>query len=153
MSTQKEEVYVVVPEVSYKEIRELINFCSDNSINTREVYENVLKNESDFYVDDFRFILSDDIDSIQQEELKNDSYMLGCFNAWFLSDILDAPLEAIELMQKDEAYEGIGVWIIESGKIEELQEQYSCVDGYGHHFNHYDGNEEEMLDYYVFRTN
>ena len=30
----------------------------------------------------------------------------------------------------------------------------SCkVDGLGHHFNHYDGNEYETENYYIFRTN
>lgn len=35
--------------------------------------------------------------------------------------------------------------------------QNTFADGYGHHFNHYDGNELECtfdeVDYYIFRTN
>jgi len=135
----------------FKTIRELKKFCDDLGVDTREAYDNMIENESDFEVDNYRFIHSDDIDKIQQNELSGDAYMLGCFSAWFLADILNAPVGAIEAMQKAEAYEAIGLWILESDKIEELQEGHASQDGYGHHFSHYDGQENEFEEYYVFR--
>ena len=137
----------------YKQIKELATFCKNLDINPRDAYENIITDTADFEVDNYRFICADDIDKIQQDELSSDEYMLGCFQAWFLADILDAPVQAIEAMQKAEAFEAIGTWIIEADKIEELQESFASTDGYGHHFNHYDFGEEEILNYYVFRTN
>ena len=137
----------------FKEIKALAKFCEDSLIDAREVYDNMIEDTRDFEVDNYRFIHDDNINKIQQEELSSDTYMLGCFSAWFLADILDAPVNAIELMQKAEAYEAIGEWVLESDKLEELQEEYSSMDGYGHHFNHYDGNEDEINHYHVFRIN
>jgi len=34
-----------------------------------------------------------------------------------------------------------------------MQEDYASQDGYGHHFGPYDGNENEIGDYYAFRAN
>ncbi len=128
-------------------------YARDLGINVRETLENWNDGNSDFEVDNYRFIDRDSIDEIQCEELAGDEYVLGCFNASFLADILDAPQEAIEAMQQAEAFEAVGKWVIESGNLEALQEAYSGIDGYGHHFSHYDFSEDEIGDYYVFRIN
>ena len=130
-----------------KAIKELI----DDS--WREAVESMEDGEDDFEVNDYRFIKSDAIDQIQQDELSGDEYMLGCFNSWFLADVLGIDDDVISAMQKAEAYEAIGKLVLSLDKLTELQSEYSRQDGYGHHFNHYDGNEIEMLDYHVFRTN
>ncbi len=106
---------------------------------------------------EYRVIDEDYIDGIQQRELQDDEYTLGCFNAGFLSDILDIDYDVIEAMQQAEAFEAIGKLIISLGKVGELQEAYVRFDGYGHHFSHYDGSEEECSctegNFHVFRTN
>lgn len=111
----------------------------------------------DFIIDadnvEFRFIHTDHINSIQCEELGNDLYMLGCFNDSFLVDILNIDLDIIEIMQETGAYEAIGKLICSLNKLEDLQEAYCSVDGYGHHFAHYDHEEHEVGNYLVFRTN
>ena len=117
----------------------------------REVVEYMQSGDNDFEVENQRLIHKDAIDDIMQEELANDTYMLGCFNAWFIADILDISTDAVEKMQKAEAFEGLGEMMLKH--IEEVQETYARMDGYGHHFSHYDGNERELDEYYVFRVN
>ena len=142
--------------MKYTEIKQLKSFCNNliSSPNWREVLENVQENNDDFEIDNVRFINSNEIDQIQQDELSSDEYILGCFNAWFIADVLNIDLDVIEAMQKSEAFEAIGKLIISMDKLEDLQEAYARADGYGHHFNHYDGSEEEIkilgVTYYVF---
>ena len=102
---------------------------------------------------DWRFIHEDDIDAIMQDELKSDEYILGCFNDWFLANILDIDVDVIQAMQKSEAFEAIGKLVISMGKIEELQSEYVQADGYGHHFGSYDGETYELngQPYYAFK--
>lgn len=138
-------------------IAELKEIGFDNS-EIKEIIQNVyLENEDDFEVGNYRFIADTMIDRIQRDELESDLYILGCFNAWFIADVLDIDVEVIEAMQESEAYEAIGKLIISMGKLDKLQAEYSSVDGYGHHFNHYDFNEDEVYIndelYHVFRTN
>jgi len=122
-------------------------------LSTRDIVQNMLDDNSDFSVDDYRFIHEDDIDKILEDELGSDEYMLGCFNAWFLADILDIDLDVIEAMQKAEAFEAIGKLVISMGKLHDLAKGYRNADGYGHHFSSYDGSEEQIGDYYIFRQN
>ncbi len=128
-------------------------YAKELAIDVRDVIQAVADNESDFEVDNYRFISEDDIDQIQQDELESDEYILGCFNAWFLADVLGIDCDVIEAMQKAEAYEAVGKLVISMGKLAELQSAYASADGYGHHFNHWDGSEDEIGNYHVFRTN
>lgn len=107
----------------------------------------------DFEVGNYRFIKSTHIDEIQQEELSNDLYTLGCFNASFLSGIVGVSIESLELMQKAEAFEGIGEMIVSGGYLAEVQAEYSSADSYGHHFAHCDHAEHEIGDWYAFKVN
>jgi hypothetical protein len=124
-----------------------------NKEDTKTIIESIEDGESHFEVNNYRFIADEEIDLIMQTELLNDLYMLGCFNCWFLADVLDLDSDIIKAMQKAEAFEAIGMMIKQMGKIEELQELYVQSDGYGHHFGHYDGNEIELLNYHIFRVN
>lgn len=142
--------------MKYGQLKEIKAFCN-NLLSTpdwREVAENLQGNEDDFEVDGVRFISEGAIDQIQQDELESDLYALGCFNAWFLADVLDIDQDVIEEMQKAEAFTAIGKLIINMGKLAELQQEYARQDGYGHHFNLYDSSEEELTingtTYHVF---
>jgi hypothetical protein len=124
----------------------------------REAVENILDGEVDFELNDYRFIHDDNIDEIMVDELESDEYILGCFNSWFLADVTGIDCDVIDAMQKADAYEAVGKLIISLGKIEELQQEYVSADGYGHHFNHWDGGEIELNFsgrglYHVFRIN
>ena len=131
----KDSLYMLASEPNWREVLELADY-----------------GKADFEVDGVRFIASHSIDEIQRDELLSDLYILGCFNASFIASILSTDPEAIEAMQEAEAFEGIGKMLVPH--IEEVQEQYSSADGYGHHFNHYDFSEEEMTiagnNYHVF---
>ena len=108
----------------------------------------------DFEVANHRFIKADGIDQIMQDELSSDTYTLGCFAPWFIADILDISTDAVEKIQKAnayDAYDGLGEMMLPH--IAKVQAEYASADGYGHHFNHYDGNEDEIGQYYVFRVN
>jgi len=102
----------------------------------------------DFEINGVRFVHSEHIDRIQQNDLLSDLYVLGCFNADFLSPIIGIEAKTITRIQEADAYEGIGE--IAAKHIEEVQKRYAEYDGYGHHFNHYDFSQEEFGDYYIF---
>ena len=142
--------------MKYAELKTIKNFCHGlaSEPDWREVVEDINNGGVDFEVDNVRFIHGDQIDFIQQEELESDLYLLGCFNAPFLSGILGIDSDVIEAMQKSDAFEALGKLIISMDKLEELQQQYASADGYGRHFNHYDyGEEALMIDgslYHVF---
>ena len=127
----------------------------------REVVENIENRENDFEVNNYRFIDSESIDDIMQSELESDLYLLGCFRSWFLADLLGVDGDVIQSMQEAEAFEAIGKLIISLGKLEELQEKYASIGGYGHHFNRWDSSEHEITltnengiasRFYAFRT-
>jgi len=141
------------PQGPKAEVFALWRKVDELGLSTRDIVSEMLDGSIDFEVDNYRFIHENDIDEIQRNELESDPYMLGCFNAWFLADILGTDTDTIEAMQKAEAFEGLGKLIISQGLVDSLQSAYANADGYGHHFNHYDGCEDQIGDYYVFRTN
>ena len=122
-----------------------------------DAVEAMNNNDIDFFIDsdngEFRFIREDGIDKVQQSELGDDLYILGCFTPNFLAELLGIDEDVIQSMQDSEAFEALGKLIIRLGKLEQLQEDYASVDGYGHHFAHYDHEEHEIGSYLVFRTN
>ena len=85
---------------NYSDLKTVIEFCKDNSIDFKEVIAEIQSENADFEVDNYRFISQAEIDSIQRGELKSDTYILGCFNADFLADIIEIPYKAIETLQK-----------------------------------------------------
>lgn len=115
-------------------------------------------NEKDFEHGNYRFIHKDHIDGIMVEEMEADPYALGCFSASAIADVTGIDQEAIQMMQGAEAFEGIGQMLIRGGTsigrwVELLQDYYQRFDGYGHHFAHYDGEEHQVGNWYVFRIN
>lgn len=121
-----------------------------------EIAENIGSGHTDFEVVGYRFIRSNEIDDILSDELLSDLYLLGSFNASFLSNIDGFPLEFDDILalQDAGAYEAIGK--IAAKFIGEIVEDYVRWDGYGHHFGSYDGNEHEIKvdgqDWFVFRV-
>lgn len=134
-----------------KQIRELVDEDGEEIVTAIDV------EETDISSDSWRVVRDIDIDEIMQDELASDEYILGCFNDWFLANVLDIDIDAIQAMQKAEAFEAIGKLILSMGKIGELQEAYVSADGYGHHFAHYDHEDHEIeidgLLWHFFRVN
>lgn len=119
----------------YEYLKDELEFDNDM---IKEVFENHDQGEFDFEVNDYRFIHKDHIDEIMKDELLSDEYVLGCFTAWFIADILGESTgltyQDIEDMQKAEQYSALGRML--SKHIDEVQKKYVSCDGYGHHFAH-----------------
>ncbi|MFA5151293.1 MAG: hypothetical protein WC554_01910 [Clostridia bacterium] len=146
--------------LTFSQLKKIYSTCEDLGINWREAAEKISENETDFEIDNYRFISESEIDLIQQNELKNDPYILGCFNDWFIADNTDLSLDIVQTLQKESQYEALGNHIIDNGFLEDMQQEYAHADGYGHHFSSYDSNTIEDLigidsdtSYYIFRTN
>ena len=151
---------------TYTDLKEIKSFCDTHNIDDwKEVTENILNEgyiypseyrvSDDFEVNGYRFIRATKIDEIQTEELKSDLYILGCFNASFISDNTNLPLKVVQALQKAECYEELGELMLDY--IDNIQREYARLDGYGHHFAHYDHVTIEDTfngtDYYIFRVN
>ena len=140
-----------------KQLIAITKLCDELNLDLEEVINNIIDKETDFEVDNYRFIHQDEIDQILEDELGDDAYILGCFNAWFIADNTDLSIDIVEALQKSEQYETIGQHILDNDYLEDFAKAYSDADGYGNHFAHYDNNEiEDLLDvcgYYVFRIN
>jgi hypothetical protein len=138
-----------------KEVKEFTEYTLHSRPDWREVAENIERGSDDFEVDNVRFIRDSEIDKILAEELENDPYILGCSTAWFIADSTDIDRELIEALQDAEAYEALGNLIIKGCDMVNFANSYAVnADGYGRHFNHYDGGEEELnisgVTYLVF---
>ena len=137
------------------QLRDVKNLSNKLDIDFRELTEQITDENDDFEIDNYRFIKVSEIDTIQQDELKSDLYILGCFIDWFIADNTNLSLKVIQALQKAEAFEELGELIVDD--IETIQSEYSRLDGYGHHFGRYDGNEYEItlnnVEYYYFKIN
>lgn len=137
------------------QLRDVKNLSNELDIDFRELTEQITDENDDFEIDNYRFIKVSEIDLIQQDELKSDLYILGCFVDWFIADNTNLSLKVVQALQKAEAFEELGELMLDD--IEIIQSEYSRLDGYGHHFGRYDGNEYEItlndVEYYYFKIN
>jgi hypothetical protein len=131
--------------MNYTTVKQIKSFCDDlmSSPYWREVTLEINNDNPDFEVDGVRFIHTDSIDEIVVDELSGDKYILGCFNSWCIAEATGWPEFLIELAQQSDKCEELGEKMT-SDHIKELAEQLVSHDGYGHHFNRYDGGEEEL---------
>ena len=139
----------------YSEIKNLLV----DVYNDRSMLRGVLSNlgEDDFEVDNYRFIKEDATLEMAIDMYEGDSYMLGCFNADFISDNTDLDYEIVKALQEGDKYEAIGKHILDNDYIGDMMEEYIRLDGYGSVFGSYDGNYEEVVidgeDYIFMRVN
>ena len=114
---------------------------------------------ADFHADlngnEYRFIHNNVIDDVIAEDFKNDPYTLGCFSAWFLARYIPLQEDQIQKVQDADGYEAIGLLALASLKLDDLIDNMISLDGYGHYFNHYNGDEIELnnVPYRMFQTN
>lgn len=134
-------------------VKEVLKELSDNfdKEERKEIVQSMIDEKEDFEITKYRFIHKNYIDNIMKEELSSDKYVLGCFNAWFIADITGLNCADVEEAQKNENYNLLGTLMLKS--IDEVVEKYISLDGYGHHFGHYDNYENEVDNYYYFRVN
>ena len=167
MTTIKNDMNKLKLKLQLSEIREIKRELDNYGIDEfREFIEQIRDDETDFEIDNHRFICEHNIDDILADEITDDLYMLGCFNASFISDLTDIDYDIIETLQDAEAFEGVGKLFLQLCDKSKIAEEYSKYDGYGHHFAHYDGHEQTItipftdennkivnFDYYFFRIN
>lgn len=127
-----------------EEITELVDAWVD-------VVTEVYNQSDDFEIEGYRFIRQECIDDIQLEEMESDAYALGCYDASFISDCSDLSYCIVKALQSGEKFKELGQHLINNGHIEEMQSEYSRIDGYGHHFAHHDHATHEIGEYYAFR--
>lgn len=135
--------------VKFSAIKALKTFCEGLHSEPcfREVLTCILNEETDFEVDNVRFITDETILSVMVDEIFADDYVLGTFNASFIAENSQLPIEMIEACQEAEAFVAIGKGLnatLDEDEKESFCEEYAGIDGYGHHFNHYDGEDEEL---------
>lgn len=142
----------------------LIDWLNEREIGKAEFYHEFI-NSDDFYItlenEQWRFVDSTEINNVQCDELASDDYILGCFDADFLSGITGIPRDAIAEIQNADCYRALGIILRTGNYIPKLQQAYVKADGYGHHFAHYDFFEHRLIVYhkdvkymlYAFRIN
>ena len=137
------------------QLRDAKNLSNELDIDFKELVEQLIDEVDDFEMEDYRFIKVSEIDTIQRDELKDDLYILGCFNADFIANNTDLSLKVVQALQKAEAFGELGELIVDD--IETIQSEYVRMDGYGHYFGRYDGDEHETVlnnvEYYYFKIN
>ena len=126
---------------------ELENYLDEHEIEF--ALEKMEDLEDNFNMGDFRFIHKGAIDRIQAEELSSDVYVLGCFMPGFIADIVGLDYDVVKKAQESESFELLGQLMLQH--IDEVQQEYSSADGYGHHFATYDGYGHMVGDYHVFK--
>jgi hypothetical protein len=137
---------------TFSELREIAELATKLGIDSHDLLAGLIE-ETSFEIDNYRFINSHVIDGLMVEEMESDPYILGCFNDWFIAENTDLSLDIVQALQAGEKFEAIGQHIIDNGFTEQMAEEYARLDGYGHHFAHYDSETNEFLDWYYFRTN
>ena len=140
-----------------QEVKNIIQVANYLSIDKRELYNQINESNEDFEVEDYTFMSEEEALKYVINMYEGDPYILGCFNASFIEDYIGLDYEDIKTIQEGEHFEIIGKLILNSGKINEMMEEYIRLDGFGHALNSYDGNHDEInlngIDYIYFRNN
>lgn len=126
--------------MKYSELKELYQTFD------RDTIELILNNldQDDFEDGYYRFIKEDEAEKIAINLYEGDTYILGCFNASFISDHTNLDYEIVRALQEGENFEAIGQHILDNDNLDGMIEDYIRLDGYGHVFGSYDGNYDEI---------
>ena len=139
-----------------QEAKEVINLANYLGIYKRELFDFVASENENFEVDNYRFLTKDEALKECINRYQYDECVLGSFNASFIEDYIALDYDDIKILQEAEQYEIIGRLILNSGKLEEMMEEYIRLDGYGHALNSYDGHNSEVtlngIEYIYFRS-
>ena len=120
-------------------------------IEFREILINISQEESDFEIGGYRFIKADDIDSILEDELDSDPYIIGSLADWLLSNVLNIDIDIVKVAQDTGLYDELGDSVIRQDAVRSLKEKIVTLDGYGSYFARYDRHEHSITGYYCFR--
>ena len=144
--------------MNYREVKDLVKLSQDLEIDKSELFAEIDSENENFEVDNYKFITHDEAVEEVSNMYQCDNYLLGCFNAGFISDVTNIDWRVIEALQKAEAFSELGMLILDylDNDLTELSEEYIRLDGYGRALNSYDGNWSEItlngIDYIYFRV-
>lgn len=99
-------------------------------------------------------VLTDEEANERTAEYINES--IWAFNSGFIIDHSDLPYEAsemIEAFQRDKCESANETILALINDFDEFVEDAISADGRGHFLSHYDGEEHETENYYIYRTN
>lgn len=119
-------------------------FCPDE-VDFEAIIDCLMTQDDDFTVDEVRFISEGTIDETLGQEI---SETLGYFNADFIAEHSPMPYEAAKALQEANEHEALGSALramLDSEQLTAFAEAYASHDGYGHHFNSYDGSTYEVV--------
>jgi len=125
------------------ELRNIINISNDLDIDKHDLFCNLEKEVTDFEINEYRFVKEDEALQILVDSYESDTYMLGCFNAGFISSECDIDIDVVEALQEAEKFEVLGGLMLKYG-IDGLIKEYIRFDGYGHAFGSYDHCSDEI---------
>lgn len=123
--------------LAYSDIKALM------ALTDRETVEAFINGDG-FYNTDYAIYSENEATQEVYNIYRDDMYILGCFNASFLVDYLPLDYDDIKTMQEGKQFEILGKLAMNSGKFEEMMDDYISADGYGHALSSYDGNCEEI---------
>ena len=144
--------------MTYSEVKDLIKLAQDLNIDKTELFTEVDSENENFEVENYKFITHDEAVEEVSNTYQCDEYLLGCFNASFISDVTNIDFRVIEALQKAEAFSELGMLILDylDKDLTELSKEYIRLDGYGNALNSYDGNWREItlngIEYIYFRV-
>jgi len=142
---QELDLYPLI-DFTENQITELIELFG---IDEFEVFaDEILVGKEDFYVGRTRVIHEAAIDKIMQDELVSDMYVLGGCTPSFIFECIDMDFDIIEEAQKHENYVVLGLLLAKD--IKAVQQKMVSWDGYGQHFNPYNGGDKLINKYYIF---
>lgn len=100
------------------------------------------------------YAIGDD-DEADEAAKKNIEDSAWAFNKSFLSGFCDLPEEVFEALQPrcESSNEAVLSLINKSGGLDEFARQAISSDGRGHFMSSYDGEENEVGNFYIYRTN
>ena len=156
-SNKKLYKQIKLNKMEKQEVRNIIQLSNHLSIDKRELFDQINEKNESFEVENYTFLSEDEAlkDVINMYEC--DEYLLGSFYASFIDDFVYLNLEDIISIQESDKNHILGKIILNSGKLDEMMEEYIRLDGYGHALNSYDGNYDEInlngIDYIYFRNN
>ena len=144
--------------MTYSEVKDLIKLAQDLNIDKTELFAEVDSGNENFEVDNYKFTTHNEAVEEVSNMYQCDEYLLGCFNASFISDVTNIDFRVIEALQKAEAFSELGMLILDylDKDLTELSKEYIRLDGYGNALNSYDGNWREItlngIEYIYFRV-
>lgn len=101
----------------------------------------------------FLVLTDEEADEKAKEHIRND---LWAFNPEFLSGYTGLPVEVFSALQ-EQHYEDCNETIFELvdkfGGLDKLADEAIGYDGRGHFMSSYDGQEHELGEYFIYRTN